>query len=77
MDYSKDLWAMMDNIVIEGKAGKKHAEGHRAAATTYREYEMEGAAMLAEQQAEKLESHNEWLKKEWRRLKNELDSLPY
>jgi uncharacterized protein YwgA len=77
MNYSEELQREMDKIVSAGKQGKLEVEGHAAAAAVYREHNMEGNALLVEQMIDKKNTELEWLKREWKRLKSELEALPY
>jgi len=77
LDYSEELALRIENVVAEGKSGKQEVEGHYAAAAVYREHDMEGAALQAEMKAKGIETHLAFLKTEWRRLKDELEGLPY
>jgi predicted GIY-YIG superfamily endonuclease len=77
MDYSKDIQKRLENIIHDGTQGKAEIEGHTAAAAVYREHNMEGAAMNVEMKIKDLQTHQDYLRAEYKRLKKELDELPY
>ena len=77
MSYEKDITMRMEDIAAEGKQLIVEIAGHEEAAEVYRKHSMEGAAMLLDQKVEKLRTDSEWLRKEWKRLKNELAAMPY
>lgn len=77
MSYDKDIKLRLVDIATEGKQMVAEITGHEAAAEVYREHGMDGAAMLLEQKIEKMKRDSEWLRSEYKRLKAELDALPY
>ena len=77
MSYEKDITMRMEDVVTEGKQLIAEIAGHEEAAEVYRKHGMDGAAMLVEQKITKLKGDSDWLRKEWKRLKNELAELPY